>query len=318
MALTFWKWQGDQRDTASFSVRTSKRWMIRTLYPEEMVKYVTSQTPLKALVRVGGDVDMLKRLIAAGFPVVIEKGLQQHPKDWMGHYALLNGYDDARQRFISQDSFIMADLPVPYSELDGQWWRDFNYVYLVIYPAEREAEVLALLGPQADVKYNHQFAAQKAQDEISALSGRDLYFAWYNLGSSLVALQDYAGQLPPTIRLLPFTRDPGGRPPLAHALVPDWAVCRLLLHRALRRCDQFRQPDLGPGRETGPGRDFLLAGPGTRRPRATWKRQYYDYKTAVEMSILTSTAASQELLRLGIQLLSTVFLSTVLPSTVYR
>jgi tetratricopeptide (TPR) repeat protein len=144
------------------------------------------------MTRVAGDIDLLKRLIAAGFPVIIEKG--HHPSDdwWMGHYLVLTAYDDEGQHFITQDSLLGADLPLAYAEL-RPWWRNFNYLYIVIYPSERESDLLGILGPQADPLYNYQYAAQIARDEIADLSGRDLYFAWYNLGTNLVALSDYTG-----------------------------------------------------------------------------------------------------------------------------
>jgi tetratricopeptide (TPR) repeat protein len=41
--------------------------------------------------------------------------------------------------------------------------------------------------------YNYHYAAQKASDDIATLTGRDLYFAWYNRGTNLVKLQDYVG-----------------------------------------------------------------------------------------------------------------------------
>ena len=43
----------------------------------ELVDYVNDYTSLKALWRVGGDLELLKRLIAAGFPVIAEKGIYQ-------------------------------------------------------------------------------------------------------------------------------------------------------------------------------------------------------------------------------------------------
>ncbi len=110
----------------------------------------------------------------------------------MGHYNVLNGYDDTRQRFIVQDSYIMADLPLPYEQLSQRWWRDFNYIYLVIYPPEREAEVLSILGPHADPAYNIQHAAALAAQESQTLSGRDRYFAWFNLGTNRLALGEDA------------------------------------------------------------------------------------------------------------------------------
>ena len=192
MGLSFWGWKGDQTDTRAYLRPNFRQYDDKNVMPAEMVNFVESQTDLKALVRVGGDLEMLKRLIAGGFPVIIEKGFQPPKEDWMGHFELVNGYDDNRERFITQDSYIMADFPLPYKDIESAWWRDFNYVYLVIYPPEREAEVLSILGPQADETYNYQYAAQKALDETAVLSGRDLFFAWYDRGTNLVALGDYS------------------------------------------------------------------------------------------------------------------------------
>jgi len=58
--------------------------------------------------------------------------------------------------------------------------------------AERQAELEHLLGPRLDEAYSYQLAAQNALDEITRLQGRDLFFAWFNLGSSQVGLADYA------------------------------------------------------------------------------------------------------------------------------
>jgi hypothetical protein len=191
MALSYWGWQGDQRDTRIYLRPNFATVDDKNVMPAEMVGYVEKFTGLKALVRVGGDLDMLKKLVAAGFPVMIEKGFQPPKEDWMGHFEVINGYDDARQRFTTQDSYIMANFPVPYDQLADNWWRDFNYVYLVVYPPDREAEVMSILGPHADPAYNFQQAAQIAAEETKQLSGRDLYFAWFNLGTNLTLLQDY-------------------------------------------------------------------------------------------------------------------------------
>jgi hypothetical protein len=190
MALSFWGWQGDQMDTAAY-LRPDTR--DKNVMPAEMVGFVEKFTSLKAMVHFGGDLDLLKQFLAAGYPVIIEKGHDPANDWWMGHYLVLSGYEDAKSRFISQDSLIMANLPVPYQEIELRWWRDFNYVYLVIYPPERSSEVINILGPQVDDRFNYQFAALKAENEIPNLHGRDLFFAWYNLGTNRVALQDYTG-----------------------------------------------------------------------------------------------------------------------------
>ena len=190
MDLSYWGWQGDQSDTAAI-LKPNQR--DKNVMPYEMVDYVNEHTGMKALERVGGDLQMLKSFIAAGFPVIVEKGFEgPHFDGWMGHYEVVNGYDDARERFITQDSYIMANLPVPYADMEN-YWRQFNYLYIVVYPPERESEVMAILGPQADETYNYQYAANKASEEIFSTSGRDQYFAWYNRGTNLMYLQDYTG-----------------------------------------------------------------------------------------------------------------------------
>ena len=45
--------------------------------PYEMVDFVNEHTTYKAMFRYGGDLDLLKRLIAAGFPVITEKGIYE-------------------------------------------------------------------------------------------------------------------------------------------------------------------------------------------------------------------------------------------------
>jgi len=190
MDLSYWGWQGDQSDTAAI-LKPNQR--DKNVMPYEMVDYVNEHTGMKALERVGGDLQLLKSFIAAGFPVIVEKGFEgPHFDGWMGHYEVVNGYDDARQRFITQDSYIMANLPVPYADMEN-YWRQFNYLYIVVYPPERETEVMAILGPQADETNNYQYAAKKASEEIFSTSGRDQYFAWYNRGTNLMYLQDYTG-----------------------------------------------------------------------------------------------------------------------------
>ena len=190
MALSFWKWQGNQTDTAPLLKPNPRD---KNVMPYEMETYVNSQTDLRALVRMGGTLDLLKQLVAAGFPVVVEKGFDVSGEGWMGHYNVITGYDDVLERFITQDSYISDNLPVTYADMQKNWIA-FNYILLVIYPPEREAEVLSILGPLADPTAAYQIAAQRASDEIFSLSNpRDQYFAWFNRGTSLVYLQDFGG-----------------------------------------------------------------------------------------------------------------------------
>jgi hypothetical protein len=190
MALSFWGWTGDQYDIAPI-IKPNPR--DKNVMPAELAGYVESRTRFKVILRLGGDLDLLKRFVAAGYPVIVEKGFESPKFDgWMGHYELITGYDNGQNLFTAQDSYMGPGLNVSYETLES-FWRAFNFTYLVVFPVERESEVATLLGPHLDEAYNLKYFAQKAGQEVSMLAGRDLYFAWFNLGSSRVALQDYAG-----------------------------------------------------------------------------------------------------------------------------
>ena len=190
MALSFWGWKGDQRDTAAF-LKPNQR--DKNVMPYEMENFVEQETELESVVRVGGDLTMLKAFISSGFPVIVEKGFEGVGFDgWMGHYQVVTGYDDARSQFFVQDSYKGPDMPVSYDQFISDW-RAFNFTYLVIYPPDRREQVLNILGLQAYDNYNYHFAGQKAIDDASRLNGRDLFFAFFNQGVNLVALNDYTG-----------------------------------------------------------------------------------------------------------------------------
>ena len=187
MMLKFWGWEGDQR--------TTKAWLRpneddANVMLEEMAAYVTANTNLKVMIRLGGNLELIKQLIAAGFPVMLEMG--HHPADdwWMGHYVIVSGYDDAWSALITQDSLIMPDLPLPYTEIEAHWWRDFNRPLLVVYPSEREFEIFQIFGDDADANHNLDRTLALTDAEIPDLSGRDLFFALYNRGALQFKLGD--------------------------------------------------------------------------------------------------------------------------------
>jgi hypothetical protein len=201
MALTYWGWNGN-RDVIGQAVMPIEL-KDKNVMPYELQDYITDNVPgMTSVVRYGGDLDMLKRLVAGGFPVVAEKGIYETDINgkysWMGHYAFVTGYDETTQEIIYQDSYQpdAAKNPGPnrrikYSTfLEG--WRAFNYIFVVVYPTGKEGQVLNLLGPFADEQWAGQHALSVAQAEAQSLSDIDRFFAWFNVGTSHVALLQYA------------------------------------------------------------------------------------------------------------------------------
>ena len=209
MYLSFYDWGKDQI-AAGGALRPNDKDV--NVMPYELVDYVNEHTEQRALWRYGGDLQTIRALLNAGFPLMIEKSFEPYSlrnEGWMGHYNLVVGYDDERQSLTVQDSYFMSyppwggQIPVEtwdtfigfdfsYAELE-QAWRSFNYVFIVVYPPERENDVLNALGPLADEEGACRIAYDRAAQQTSSLTDvRDKYFAWFNAGTSLVCLQDHA------------------------------------------------------------------------------------------------------------------------------
>jgi tetratricopeptide (TPR) repeat protein len=192
MHLRFYGWEGDQATIDSMIKPIPQD---RNVNVEELAAYVHTQVEgLEILYRVGGDIDMLRRLLAAGFPVMVEEAFIMAESYWLnddrwaGHYLLLTAYDDATQRFTGQDSFVGKNISIPYSVLDKNW-KAFNRVYVLVYPYDQRDTVSALLGEQWDENANRQHALDLAQRETEADS-TDSY-AWFNYGTNLVYFERY-------------------------------------------------------------------------------------------------------------------------------
>ena len=190
MMLRMYGWGGDQFDISKL-VKPDRS--DKNVNVDELIYYVLNQAGwLRADYRVGGTLDMLKRFLAAGMPIMVEKGFILDPNDsgggWAGHYLLLTGYDDAQGIFTSQDSNKGANRPITFAELDDGW-RQFNRVYLMVYRPDQQATVDAILGADADMGASRQHALEAAQREIQA-SAADPY-AWFNLGTNLLYFERY-------------------------------------------------------------------------------------------------------------------------------
>ncbi len=205
MALKFWGWQGDRDDVARVVkpgiqdpgldfIQQGR--LDKNVMPYEMADFVLEETDFGVVTRYGGDLELIKRLIAGGFPVLIEKGYYEADYTgkiaWLGHYLFTTGYDEASGEFIVQDAYLKPgkDLRVLYDTyLEG--WRSFDYLFMVIYPSAQESEVFALLGPYSDEAWANQRALETAERETQSLTGIDGFFAWFNKGTSLVQIDRY-------------------------------------------------------------------------------------------------------------------------------
>ena len=189
MALSFWGPEVDRTAVGDFT-RGENREDDKNVNPYEMQQFVEDESDLNMIIRMGGDEAVLKRLVSAGFPVIIEKGYLIEGQGWMGHYLLINGYDDENEQFITQDSFAGPDIAYDYTDtLDS--WRAFNYVFMVAYPSERELDLAVALEDWTSEEWALQNALEIATEEAELLEGRDQFFAAFNIGTSQVHLSNF-------------------------------------------------------------------------------------------------------------------------------
>ena len=194
MTLHLYGWEGNQKDISDLIKPVTGD---RNVNPEELRYYVRTQAGwLNLEYRVGGNIETIKRLLAANYPVIVESVTALNPADalgptddlWAAHYLLITAYDDSKQEFTIQDTYHGPDLTISYSQLE-QDWKPFNNLYLVIYFPQFEDEVKTLLGSNWDPDLNRQQALSSAQ-AATATSSADAY-DWFNLGSDLVYFERY-------------------------------------------------------------------------------------------------------------------------------
>jgi tetratricopeptide (TPR) repeat protein len=192
MALSFFGYRNHQEVAARYLKPNGED---KNVSPYQMVNYVNQQVTdvsVNALTRIGGDMHLLKVLLANNFPVIIEKGYEVDDLDWMGHYLLLVGYDDALQVFYSYDSYLghgnSQGLQESYSDV-AYYWKHFNQTFIVLYEPWQQAQVLALLGSRAEPFTAAQQALDIAKTQVQFNSQDN--WAWFNIGSAYTELGDY-------------------------------------------------------------------------------------------------------------------------------
>lgn len=190
MAMSFWGWQGTREDPGAYLRGGIEREDDKNVMPYEMVNYIVDETNLYVVSRVGGDLQILKELLAGGYPVVVEKDFVLDGVGWMGHFLTLFGYDEASQQFYVNDSYQGQNLRISYSELE-QSWQSFNYLFMVVYPPDHNEEIYRILGNYGDPNWAYQKALEIANEEKDSTTGIHQFFAWANLGSSYNSLNQY-------------------------------------------------------------------------------------------------------------------------------
>ncbi|HVB63294.1 MAG TPA: C39 family peptidase [Nitrolancea sp.] len=155
--------------------------------PKQLVRFFPDYG-LRADLYEGGSIEVVKRLVAAGFPVMTPQWLDFKP-DAIGHYRVVRGYDDARGGFLVNDSMTGADVLISYDNFE-QLWRAFNNRYLPVYRPEDRPRIEQIVGSDIDRQTNLERALALFTD-LAAKHPDDAYYR-FAIGSSFFELGNYA------------------------------------------------------------------------------------------------------------------------------
>lgn len=159
---------------------------------EEMAAFA-GRNGLWSIIRTGGTIELLQRIVAGGFPVLIENVYFDGAdgwNDWMSHNRVMMGYDQATGALYFYDSLLgfgenNVGRVMSHDDVLTRW-RPFNYNYMVLYRPEEEAILRAILGDHWDATYNAEQTLAMAEADLNGIYNDS--FSVFNKASALLAL----------------------------------------------------------------------------------------------------------------------------------
>ncbi|MBV8083664.1 MAG: C39 family peptidase [Chloroflexi bacterium] len=141
--LHYWGVEQTQ-DQARVALRSSSD--DRGMWPYPVPAYV-GKLGMASLMGVNGTPEMIKALVANGFPVILAEAVSA--TDRTAHYREIEGFDDNAQTFVSTDSYLGPNHTISYDENKKIWTG--NQRFMVIYPPDKQPVLDAVL---ASVNWN--------------------------------------------------------------------------------------------------------------------------------------------------------------------
>jgi tetratricopeptide (TPR) repeat protein len=111
--------------------------------PPELLAKEGERYGLLSYYRPNGSIELLKKLNAAGFPVVVRTRL--NTKEDYAHYRVVRGYNDTSKVIIQEDGYEGENVAYSYQEF-MQLWSPFNTEYVVFATPEKKAKLESILG----------------------------------------------------------------------------------------------------------------------------------------------------------------------------
>ena len=166
----------------------------RNVTSTELTNYIES-FGVNAPVRIRGKLDLIKRLIVAGIPVIVHQRMTVN--DDIGHYRLITAYDDATSTLTAADSYMGPRYSLDYASFKALWGA-YHYEYVPLFSDDQSDVVRSILGESWDPDANWRMALNVAQSEV--LDQPDDVYAWWRLGQAQHATGNSAAALESFVR----------------------------------------------------------------------------------------------------------------------
>lgn len=136
---------------------------------------------LGGVIRYGGTPDLIRELVAAGLPVVVQQRLQSGSNT--AHFRTVYGYTAGT--LISSDPLLGPSLRLSDRNFN-RLWHYYNGEYLVMYKPNQASKVRAILGQDFNLAGNWRRILKLGQQNVKR-APNDPYF-WWGLGKAQLRL----------------------------------------------------------------------------------------------------------------------------------
>lgn len=157
----------------------------KTIFTYEFVNWA-NEYGLEAIGRVNGDIELLKKFISNGIPVVVKTWLK--PNEDIGHFRFVTGYDENKQIIVQDDSYEGPNKKIGYFDFLTMW-QAFNYSYVVVYTSDLKDKVESVIGEEIDEKVAWENALRRAGEEN--LKDENNPYPHFNISTASYHLVDY-------------------------------------------------------------------------------------------------------------------------------
>ncbi|MBP7785722.1 C39 family peptidase [Patescibacteria group bacterium] len=157
----------------------------KTIFTYEFVNWA-NEYGLEAIGRVNGDIELLKKFISNGIPVVVKTWLK--PNEDIGHFRFVTGYDENKQIIVQDDSYEGPNKKIGYYDFLSMW-QVFNYSYVVVYTSDLKDKVESIIGEEVDEKIAWENALKRAEEET--LKDENNLYPHFNISTASYHLGDY-------------------------------------------------------------------------------------------------------------------------------